>query len=122
MIEPMSETVTALNRVAAKLLRREASGSLTPRGLPPLLQLARWGLDNLDLSGPWAREREAMEALLLYLERAAVKEPAMVARHLAEGEDPAAILQPEQLGPTLEDAASLLLEQLYYLVAQPTPD
>lgn len=121
MIEPMSDNLIALlNRTAARLLRREAS--LTPGGLPPLLQLARWGLDNLDLTGPWAREREAMAALLLSLERSARRVPVAAARRLAEGVDPAAALQPGQLGPTLEDAASLVVEQLYYLVAQPTPD
>lgn len=120
MTESMSVDVTGLNRAAARLLRREAS--LAVRSVPPLLQLARWGMDNLSLPGPWELEREAMEGVLLYLERNAHKAPDAVVRSLAEGGDPAAAIQPDDLGPTLADAAGLVQDQLYYMVVEPIPD
>lgn len=120
MIESTSVDVTGLNRAAARLLRRE--DSLTVRSLPPLLQLARWGMDNLDLSGPWEEERETLEMLLLRLERQSRQAPAAAVAALAVIDDPDDPLQPEQLGPTLEDAAGLVLEQMYYKIAQPIPD
>ena len=120
MIESTSVDVTGLNRAAARLLRRE--DSLTVRSLPPLLQLARWGMDNLDLEGPWEEERETLEMLLLRLERIAIKEPVAAVAAPAVIDDPETALQPEQLGPTLEDAAALVLEQMYFKIAEPIPD
>ncbi len=120
MIESMSGTVSALNRQAGRLLRREAS--LGRHGVPPMLQLARWGLENLELSGPWARTQEEMESLLLNLERRAAKDPVGAVGALAWLDDPEVGLQPRQLGPTLEDAAGLVVEQMYSQLVAPTPD
>lgn len=117
MIESTSVDVTGLNRAAARLLRRE--DSLTVRSLPPLLQLARWGMDNLKPSGYWG---EAVEMLLLRLERQSRQAPAAAVAALAVIDDLTDPLQPEQLGPTLEDAAALVLEQMYFKIAEPIPD
>ncbi len=120
MIESMSGTVSALNRVAARLLRREAS--LGAHRMPALLQLARWGMDNLEMSGPWAQDREELESLLLLLERRAAKDPAGAVETLAWLDDPDLALQPSQLGPTLEDAAALVLEQMHDQIAMSMGD
>jgi hypothetical protein len=81
MTEPMSASVIrALNSAALSALRREASR--LPEGLPrepmALLTLARWGLENLPMTGLMEPRRDAMEAALLAMERQADGDPGAV--------------------------------------------
>lgn len=116
MTEFTSGSVSALNRAAVGLLKPE--GYRSRPGAPGLLQLARWGLSNLELTGPWAKERETMEALLVRLEQRAGHDPAGAVRALAGGVDESLALQPGDLGPTKEDAAMALLENLYAMIEE----
>jgi hypothetical protein len=116
MIEFTSGSATALNRTAVALLKPE--GFRSRPDAPALLQLARWGLTNLDLTGPWAKERETMESLLVRLEQRAKHDPAGAVRALAVGVDESQPLHPSRLGPTKEDAAMTLLESLYAMIEE----
>ena len=111
----MSASVTALNRKASGWLKSVRSRALDRR--PPLLQLARWGLENLELSGPMARERETLEAFLSRLEQDAAHNPKGAVRALADGLDGDPPLEPSSLGPEIEDAALAILEHLFLKIA-----
>ena len=108
--------VAAYNRRARALLRL---GESRPGDSPPLLTMARWGLENLELTGTWASERETMMAALVGLEVRAKSNPAGAVARLVCGVDDAPVVQPRDLGPDLESAAARLLENLDLIAMEP---
>jgi hypothetical protein len=123
MTEPMSASVIrALNSAALSALRREASR--LPEGLPrepmALLTLARWGLENLPMTGLMEPSRDAMEAALLAMERQADGDPGAV-QDLVVVEAGEVLLRPSDLNPDLDSAASAVLDELANLVERRVP-
>jgi hypothetical protein len=115
--ELVSVDVSGLNREARRLLRQEDGW----HSKPELVHLAGWGLQNLTLLGDWANYQEEMEALWYRLTLMAQRNPDAAVRMLAWIDDGPDAIQPSQLGPDLESAASLLLEQMYSLVQPREP-
>lgn len=103
------DMVPAYNQEALRWLEQ---ANYPPGEAPALLALARWGLENLELEGPWARERMEMEGLLCNLELWAKVSPEEAVRYLVCGVEPDPMVWPEDLGPDLEGAAARLVDRL----------